>query len=238
MGSLKVRTEPMQGQFKQGPVLCMDIDGAAAPTGSNARFDVDNRPKGFVTFEVGVFPLAVNPALPVWMAELEQAFAHCAWVSDWGPECIRFAQGAGLDGAAHWPRLSASPAQVGTPLTWHKLDRVRCGVDPETPVAIVDDSMAPQTGHDPMDDHIVQDIVRFMQRPGPTLLLAPAQEIGLTRPLVDLLCQFARNPWDPVFASREVRRCHPDRRMRWPDPLPAGLEEPVFINTGNQHETL
>ena len=35
-----------------------------------------------------------------WMAELEQAFAHCAWVSDWGPECVRFAQGAGLDGAA------------------------------------------------------------------------------------------------------------------------------------------
>ena len=103
MGSMNAMTQLAQGQFKRGPVLCMDIDGAAAPTGSNARFDVDNRPKGFVTFEVGVFPQAAHPALPAWMAELEQAFVHCAWVSDCGPECILFAQGAGLDGAARWP---------------------------------------------------------------------------------------------------------------------------------------
>ena len=141
----------MQGQFKQGPVLCMDIDGAAAPTGSTARFDVDNphTHKGFVTFDVGDFPLAVHPALPGWFDKLEQAFAHCAWVSDWGPECILFAQGAGLDRAALWPHLEAPMDLTAvTPLTWHKLDGVRCGVHPEVPVAIVDDSMAPQAGHE------------------------------------------------------------------------------------------
>ena len=94
MGSMKVKTQPVQDRFKQGPVLCMDIDGAAAPTGSNTRFDVFNPPKGFVTFDVGDFPLAVHPALPGWFAELENAYTHCAWVSDWGEECIRFAQGA------------------------------------------------------------------------------------------------------------------------------------------------
>ena len=239
MGSLKARTQPVQGQFKQGPVLCMDIDGAAAPTGSNPRFDVDNPHKGFVTFEVGDFPLAVHPALPGWFTELEQAFAHCAWVSDWWPECILFAQGAGLDQAAHWRHLEGSmDLPPDAPLTWHKLDGVRHCVGPQVPVAIVDDSMSPQTGHDPVDDYILQDIIRFAQRPGPTLLVAPAQEVGLTRTLVDLLCQFARNPQAPVFATREVHRCHPDVRIRWLDPLPSGQEEPIFINTGNRHENI
>ena len=237
MGSMKVRTEPVQGQFKQGPVLCMDIDGVLVPAGCSARLDVFDPPAGFVTFQLWGFPLAVHPALPGWMTELEQAFAHCAWVSDWGPNCNRFAQGAGLAGAVHWPRLSASLEPFDTPSTWHKLDRVRCGVDPETPVAIVDDSMAPQKGY-PVKDYIHQDILRFAQRHGPTLLLAPAQEIGLTRPLVDLLCLFARNPLDPVFSVREVHRCYPDVHVRWPDPLPAGLEEPAFINTGNRHENI
>ena len=228
MGSVKARTQPVQGQFAQGPVLCMDIDGAAAPTGSNSRFDVFNRPQGFITFEVGDFPLAAHPALPGWFAELENAYTHCAWVSDWGEECIRFAQGAGLDRAARWPHLAGSPDMpVPTRLTWHKLDGVRCCVNPEVPVAIVDDSMAPQTGHDPVEDYIRQDIIRFAGRPGPTLLLAPAQEIGLTRPIVDLLCRFARNPDDPLFATRDVHRLYPDWRMRWPDPLPPEREQPV-----------
>ena len=123
MGSMKVRTQLVQGQFTRGPVLCMDIDGAAAPTGSNTRFDVFNRPKGFITFDVGDFPLAVHPAL----------------------------------------------------------------------------------------------------------LLAPAQEIGLTRPIVDLLCRFARTLDNPLFATRDVHRFYPDWRMRWPDPLPPSQEHPVFI---------
>ena len=235
MAGMRVRTQPVQGRLSTGPVLCLDIDGAAAPTGSNTRFDVFNPPAGFATFDVGDFPLAVHPALPGWIAELEQAFAHCAWVSDWGPECYLFAQGAGLTGAAHWPHMEA-PMELppAAPLSWHKLDGVRCGVDPTVPVAIVDDSLAPQRGHDPVEDHIHHDILRFAQRPGTTLLLAPAQEIGLTRHIVDLLCWFARNPRDPVFAVRAVHRCYPDRRMRWPDPLPGGREEPVLVNENGE----
>ena len=118
---------------------------------------------------------------------------------------------------------------VATRLTWHKLDGVRCWVDPQAPVAIVDDSMAPQTGHDPVEDYILQDIIRFAGRPGPALLLAPTQEIGLTRPIVELLCRFARTPDDPLFATRDVHRFYPDWRMRWPDPLPPSQEHPVFI---------
>ena len=137
MGSVKARTQPVQGQFKQGPVLCMDIDGVAAPTGSTARFDVEDphTHKGFVTFDVGEFPLFVHPALPGWFTELEQAFAHCTWVSDWGSECILFAQGAELARAALWPHLEA-PMDLtpDAPLTWHKLDGVRRGVHPEVPV--------------------------------------------------------------------------------------------------------
>ena len=213
MGSVKVRTQPVQGQFKQGPVLCMDIDGAAAPTGSTARFDVDNphTHKGFITFDVGEFPLAVHPALPGWFTELEQAFAHCARVSDWGSACILFAQGAGLHLAARWPHLEAPMDLTAiTPLTWHKLDGVRRGVHPEVPVAIVDDFMAPQTGRAAEADYIKQDIIRFAQRPGPT----PAAGAGAG----NWIDEIPRGPAVPVCPQptrpgvcHAVRyhRCHP-----------------------------
>ena len=42
MDALRVRTQPVQGRLNTGPVLCLDIDGAAAPTGRNTRFDVFN----------------------------------------------------------------------------------------------------------------------------------------------------------------------------------------------------
>ena len=74
-----------------------------------------------------------------------------------------------------WPHLEATmDTPLETALTWHKLDGVRCWVDPQVPVAIVDDSMAPQTDDDPVEDYILQDIIRFAGRPGPTLLLAQA----------------------------------------------------------------
>ena len=57
-------TQLVQGQFKQGPVLCMDIDGAAAPTGKNTRFYVDEPRPGFVSFMVDDFPLHIHPRLP------------------------------------------------------------------------------------------------------------------------------------------------------------------------------
>ena len=65
-----------------------------------AAFTCDGRQNSVNYADVGDFPLAVHPALPGWFAELENAYTHCAWVSDWGPECIRFTQGAGLDRAA------------------------------------------------------------------------------------------------------------------------------------------
>ena len=72
--------------FSGGPVLCIDIDGSAAPTGSNARFNVDQSYEGLVSYFVDDFPLHVHPRLLGWFAELEVAYTHCAWVSDWGQE--------------------------------------------------------------------------------------------------------------------------------------------------------
>ena len=114
-----------------GPVLCMDIDGVSAPTGTNARFDAFAAPQGFVRFDVDDFPLNVHPALPDWFDELSDAYTHCAWVSSWGQECARFARGAGLCNGAAWPYLEAP---YGGPIKllryWEKLDAVVWWVDP------------------------------------------------------------------------------------------------------------
>ena len=207
----------------------MDIDGTAAPTGKSALFDVDEPHPGFNSFMVDDFPLHVHPRLPDWFAELEAAYTQCAWMSDWGAECIRFVRGASLDSAANWPYLEAPANYLGY---WHKLDAVTHWVDPDVPVAVVDDQLAPQA-FSTVDPHILNSIDAFLARPGPTLLVAPAREIGLKRQAVDLLCRFARAPLDPVFAVRAVHRLNPGMAMMWPDPLPPGLEGPVLVNRGD-----
>ena len=135
----------------------------------------------------------------------------------------RFARGAGAARGVKWPYLEAPPNCLRH---WHKLDAVTCWVDPDVPVAVVYDQMVPQE-FSTVDEHILHAIRIFLERPGPTLLVAPAQEIGLTRPAVDLLCWFAKHPNAPMFAVRGVHRLNPNMAMRWPDPLPHGLEQPV-----------
>ena len=206
-----------------GPVLCMDIDGTSAPTGKNACFDVDLPPLGLRFFMVDDFPLSVHPRLPTWFDELSAIYTHCVWISDWREECVRFARGAGVARGVKWPYLEAPPNYLRH---WHKLDAVTYWVDPDVPVAVVDDHMAPQN-LSPMDEHILNAIQLFLERPGPTLLVAPAQEIGLTRPAVDLLCWFARHPNDPMFAVSGVHRLNPDMTMQWPDLLSPWQEQPV-----------
>lgn len=224
MSSIQVKTtQPVRERFDQGSVLCLDIDGTSAPTGKNACFDVDELNRGFRSFMVDDFPIHAHPALSAWVDELEAAYTHCAWISDWGEECIRFARGAGVACGVKWPYLEAPPNYLRH---WHKLDAVTCWVDPDVPVAVVDDHLAPQE-FSTVDEHILQAIRIFLERPGPTLLVAPAQEIGLTRPAVDLLCWFAKHPNDPMFTVRGVHRLNPNMAMRWPDPLPHGLEQPV-----------
>ena len=91
------------GPLSGGPVLCLDIDGVSSPLGQDNRYDLHAPTPGFVPVSSGGCgvgcTMQVHPALPGWIGELEQAFAHCVWVSTGGRSCGCFAGRAGLDGA-------------------------------------------------------------------------------------------------------------------------------------------
>lgn len=227
------------GPLSGGPVLCLDIDGVASPLGQNNRYDLHAPTAGFVPVAGAGHTMQVHPALPAWIGELEQAFAHCAWVSTWRESCRRFAGCAGLKGAAEWPYLMPvnDPPVPGEPLRAYKLEAVRAWVSPETPVAIVDDHLVEQ--HDVELKQWIETkdaIMRFVRRPGPALLIGPDQHIGLTRPIVDLLCRFAQDPTDPAFGLRVDSALNPDTHwwVQWPWPLPPGLEQPVLIRADDE----
>ena len=179
----------------------------------------------------------VHPALPTWMAELEQAFTHCAWVSSWQERCVWFASSARLGGAADWPYIMPvdEPPVPGDKLPAYKLEAVRAWVMPETPVAIVDDHLVDQQPHDYELWNEMQDSTAlFVQRPGPVLLIGPDKHIGLTRPIVDLLCRFARDPHDPAFGLRCTLQPDLYSWVQWPWPLPSGQEQPVLIRPNDK----
>ena len=220
------------GPLSGGPVLCMDIDGVASPVGQNQRFDVDAPIPGFVPVPRVSYPVHVHPALPAWMDALEQAFAHCVWVSSWRERCRRFADHAGLQGAARWPYLMPvdDPPVPGERFPASKIEAVRAWVTPETPVAIVDDHLVYQDYDESNQLAQMKDsTARFVQRPGPVLLIAPDKHIGLTRPIVELLCRFARDPHDPAFGLRVPVHTDSYWWVQWPWPLPPGQEQPVLV---------
>ena len=129
--------------LKGGPVLCLDIDGVSSPLGQDNRYDLHAPTPGLVPVAGAGHTMQVHPALPEWIAELEQAFAQCVWVSTWRESCRDFAECAGLQGAADWPYLMPvdDPPVPGPPFSSYKLEAVRAWVTPETPVAIVDDHL-------------------------------------------------------------------------------------------------
>ena len=205
-----------------GPVLCMNIGGTVSP---NNHW----RPKGFVGVLFNRHYEYVHPALPGWFAELDAAYTHCAWTSSLNERCAAFAHNAGLRRARDWPFLMA-PQTCG-PYRWDRLNDIAAWVDPHVPLAVVDVNMAPWVFPDKcvaVYEPVRESIPRFLRRPGPTLLLAPTVQIGLTRRIVDLLCRFARDPGADEFAVRGVRRMYPDPAMRWPYELQPGQEEPVL----------
>ena len=238
----KEYSELPAGPLSGGPVLCLDIDGVTSPLGQDNRYDLHAPTPGFVHLPVssnsekgvqGVgCTMQVHPSLPIWIGELEQAFAHCAWVSSWREKSVWFAASAGLDGAVDWPYIKpvAGPSVPGDKLPAYKLEAVRAWVTPETPVAIVDDHLVDQDPHAYEQwDEIQDSTALFLQRPGPVLLIGPDRQIGLTRPIVDLLCRFAQNPHDPDFGLRCALSPDSDRWVQWPWPLPPGQEQPVLI---------
>ena len=238
----KEYSEMPAGPLSGGPVLCLDIDGVTSPLGQDNRYDLHAPTPGFVHLPVsddaekGVLgvgcTMQVHPALPAWIGELEQAFAQCVWVSSWRDRSVWFAASAGLGGALDWHYLMPAddPPVPGDTLTADKLEAVRAWVTPETPVAIVDDHLVDQ---DPYAyeqwDEMQDSTALFVQRPGPVLLIGPDRQIGLTRPIVDLLCRFARDPYDTAFGLRCTLQPDSYQWMQWAWPLPPGQECPVLV---------
>ena len=235
---------PSRAPLPEGSVLCLDIDGVCSPIGQNLRYHCHAPHAGFV-------PLAnqevvqVHPALPTWAAELADAYDHVAWISTWNTRCAGFAVDAGMAFAADWPYLPGAgsylPGEVARysdaltdgrdPLPWPKLDAVQYWIHPDQPVAIVDDDLVTDIVSYRVDEKILQSIrnVKFGSRRGPTLLVAPAPEIGLTREAVDLLCAFARNPGSHRFDLRGVLQLNQGNWIQWPSPLPPDQENPVAV---------
>ena len=147
-----------------------------------------------------------------------------------------FAECAGLRCAADWPYLIPvdDPPVPGTSLSSYKLEAVRAWVTPETPVAIVDDQLVEQDDYEDEDINMLGSIALFVERPGPVLLIGPDRQIGLTRPIVDLLCRFAQDPTDQAFGLRCALKPDSDWWVQWPWPLPPGQERPVLIRPDDE----
>ena len=224
------------GPLSGGPVLCLNIDGTLTPLGYDNRYDQEAPIPGFVPVPGVGDNLQVHPALPVWVTELELAFTHCAWVSRLRGRCRRFAECAGLQGAADWPYIMPvdEPPVPGTSLSSYKLEAARAWVTPETPVAVVDDQLVEQVDYEDEDIMTLGSIASFVERPGPVLLIGPDRQIGLTRPIVDLLCRFARGPYDTAFNLRCPLKPDSDWLVQWPWPLPPAQEHPVLVRSEDE----
>jgi len=230
---------PSENPLPEGTVLCLDIDGVCAPYGKNFRYHSRAPQPGFVSLPTHE-AVHFHPALPLWLAELVEAFTHVAWISSWRRNCAVFATGAGVEFAAQWPYLPSSDPSDETDLTgrgdlpWGKLDAVLQWIAPDQPVAFVDDELVPQRWPYDRKEDIEHSIEVMAMREGPILFLAPAREIGLTRDAVDLLCVFARNPHAGRFGDRSVHHLHSGRWNQWPWPLPPDQENPVTVLPGDE----
>ena len=235
----------------QYPLVCLDIDGVCSPVGQNPRFHCHRWPPGFIDCRSSV---QIHPALPRWIGEIETAFATVCWISSWGENSGSFAESAGLAAATAWQYVDtglAADAQTGI---GRKLGGLAETIDPAAPVAVVDDHLAPQypcrgEAYIPTprsrrpyqqgrEEAMDSEIARFLQRPGPTLLVAPASEVGLTRSIVDKLVRFARNPAEVEFAERRVLELDTDWWMQWPASLDPTIEDPVCVRPENESDWL
>ena len=246
-GLLKVShtpySKPQTQRIGRYPLLCLDIDGVCAPVGQNPRFHCHGWPPGFVDCGRSV---QIHPALPRWVDELEAAFETVCWISSWKKICNLFAERAGLPSAMTWAYVDTDLAVDAQTGIGRKLGGLAELIDPAAPLAVVDDHLAPQYLCDsnciarPEDRGVeepwgflghaaLEEINEFLHRPGPTLLIAPASEVGLTRTIIELLCRFAQNPEASEFAERKVFETDTDWWVQWPAPLNPSLENPVRI---------
>ena len=243
MSDSSSHSRPQRGRIENYPLLCLDIDGVCAPIGQNPRFHCHGPPPGFVDCGMSV---QMHPAVPGWLAEVEAAFESVCWISSWEANCNLFAEQLGLRSALEWTHIDGRSARdkANTGIG-RKLVGLAGVIDPAAPVAVVDDHLSAQYPCDGNDVREPRDrqpwgadrggpgadaeIGAFLRRPGPTLLVSPASEVGLTRNLTDLLCRFAQDPKSLEFADRGVYEADTDWWIQWPAPLDPAVENPVRI---------
>ena len=223
---------PASGPITKGPVLCLDIDGVVSPCAQDFRFNINAYPEGFIDVEgMPGGPVQVHPALPRWLAALEEHFTTCLWVTTWRYRARWLMDALELAGPAEWPYILPvdTPHFPGDHIDFYKLEAARAWVDPAVPVAVVDDHLG---GSDRFAHK--EDVDAFLTRPGPALLLAPDEHIGLTDNIVDELCRFARDPAADEFTGRTDVTAHDDDwSIQWPwkvsDSKYGGRANPVRV---------
>ena len=251
MSAERIDSQPLANRAERYPLLCLDIDGVCSPIAQNPRFHCHGPPPGFVDCGGSA---QVHPALPAWVDELERAFRGVCWISTWRENCAEFAQSTNLKSAVYWPYIDMTSVVAKTGIG-EKLNALAELTDPRAAVAVVDDHLTGQFccdgsyippssergGEEPWGfraQDAKREIETFLGRPGPTLLVGPASEIGLTRGLVDLLCRFANDPLAAEFAERRVREADTDWWIQWPAPLDPVVEDPVRIAPGDERAWL
>ena len=251
MSTTERYSQPMVSHAEHYPLICLDIDGVCSPIGQNPRFHCHGPPPGFVDCDASA---QVHPALPAWVAELDRAFRGACWISSWQGNCAWFAQSANAMPAVNWPYIDITLG-VGDTGIGRKLDALAKVTDPHAAVVVVDDHLAGQfygmsSGIPRPSDRSLEnwdlfrgesarkEIDKFLGRPGPTLLVGPASEVGMTRRLVDLLCRFANDPLDSEFADRRVVEADVDWWIQWPAPLDPVVEDPVRVATRDEQAWL
>ncbi len=236
-------SSPQIGNVEHYPLVCLDIDGVCGPIGQNPRFHCHGSPPGFVDCGNSV---QAHPAASRWLTELEAAFASVCWISSWAGNSRGFAAGLGLPSAFDWTYIDTRSEWNAKTSIGRKPAGLARVIHPTAPVAVVDDHLSAQfpvrhnkisppeerryrESHYGCCSEEEQEINDFLRRPGPTLLVAPASAVGLTRNLIDVLCRFAHDPESPVFATRRVYEADVDWWVQWPAPLDSAIENPIRI---------
>ena len=197
----RAKSSPPDSMITEGPLLCLDIDGVCAPLGKDYRFDFENPPPGFLERMVTQW----HPAMKDWFEQLDKAYRQVTWISSWNTMCAGFAQDVEYAPGQDWSSLFPPP---GYSKERRKIYCCMKWIDEKVPLAIVDDHFCISKE---------EELDQLYSRSGPTLVISPDRVIGLGQALVDLLVEFANDPWQPQFAPRHPRVMYLDRRLKWED---------------------
>ena len=237
-----------------GPVLGLDRDGVCSPFtglggGSSFKFSENAPQPGFIDVFSGNMLMSHHPCLGEWLQTLHECFTTCFWTSHASLEdCHDLARQAGAEGPTTWPHMEKVPwVQPDKPVFkedrgWGPRPLKRMQIDENVSVALVDDLLGKYTcsitGERWYADHYAADLEKFLTRPGPTLIIAPDLNIGLTQSIIERLCRFAADPTRPEFlpgADRTPHQEHQNRWIQWPWPL-GEHRDPINVQPENEQD--